>query len=129
MLGQFFIVHVYDYFFSIEETFREKHYIWLLSATSHRLIDKFKAIFINVSICFWKEQTLIIKINYSGPNNSTCKLPLKKYFESFVRIRTRLQQKWMKVKCFNYNGFYYSTHCMFCRWMFQLIKNNMIKIK
>lgn len=90
MLGQFLIVHLYDYFFSIEETSREKHYIWLLSATSHRLIDTFKAIFINVSICFWTEQTLKIKINYSGPNNS--KLPLKKYFESFVRIRTRLQQ-------------------------------------
>lgn len=90
MLGQFLIVHLYDYFFSIEETSREKHYIWLLSATSHRLIDTFKVIFINVSICFWTEQTLIIKINYSGPNNS--KLPLKKYFESFVRIRTRLQQ-------------------------------------
>lgn len=92
MLGQFLIVHLYDNFFSIEETLREKHYIWLLSATLHRLIDKFKAIFINVSICFWTQQTLIIKINYSGPNYS--KLPyLKILLESFVRIRRRLQQK------------------------------------
>lgn len=128
MLGQFLIVHVYDYFFSIEETLRKKHYIWLLSATCHRLIDTVSAIFINVSICFWTQQTLIIKINYSGPNYS--KLPyLKILLESFVRIRRRLQQKWIKVKCFNFKRFYFSTHCMYCRWMFQLIKNNMIKIK